>query len=353
MLRGEQPAACSICYRNEKLGMTSYRLRAEFWYGDQGAALAESTAPDGTTEAPYQFLDLRLGNQCNLRCRMCTPRSSRALIPEYAEINGLPQDDEGLSALNGTDWCESPEAWNDLFALLPTVDRVHFAGGEPFLSQAGAQFLERVVESGLSRRITLSYNTNLTLLPARLRSLWPLFKQVVITVSLDGYGALNEYIRFPSRWGALDRNLKILDAEHRALNLSAVNVHVTIQAYNIFGLADLHHYLKDGFGFIDPYFETSFVEGNDALDARILTPGLKARARQQIQKFSEDLLPAAYEDPRALAFVARLSAILKYLDSADLSAQIPEFRRITKIYDGRRNQSLTGAAPELAPLMQD
>ena len=80
------------------------------------------------------------------------------------------------------------------------------------------------VDSGFAGGIDLSYNTNITLLPQGVAELWPQFKSVSLSCSIDGYGSLNEYIRRPSRWRDVDRHLHTLDAHFHDWNLLQVSL---------------------------------------------------------------------------------------------------------------------------------
>ena len=36
---------------------------------------------------------------------------------------------------------------------------------------------------------------------------WKKFKKVILVASIDGYKDINEYIRFPSKWSAIEKNI--------------------------------------------------------------------------------------------------------------------------------------------------
>ena len=48
-----------------------------------------NTSEDGTIDTekvPLEYLDLRLGNLCNLKCRICSPSESSLWIDDFAEL---------------------------------------------------------------------------------------------------------------------------------------------------------------------------------------------------------------------------------------------------------------------------
>jgi sulfatase maturation enzyme AslB (radical SAM superfamily) len=62
---------------------------------------------------------------------------------------------------------------------------------------------------------------------------WGHFKKVTLKISVDGLGPLNEYIRFPSKWETVMRNIDRYDSGPNKSNM-VVTVSCTLQAYNIF-----------------------------------------------------------------------------------------------------------------------
>ena len=73
MLAGERPKVCALSYAIEDRGGTSHRQSANADFADPIPELAAATSPRGDAPQRYRYVDLRLGNECNLRCRMCSP----------------------------------------------------------------------------------------------------------------------------------------------------------------------------------------------------------------------------------------------------------------------------------------
>ena len=82
-LAGEQPATCRKCWREERAGRTSKRMHTLDRLKHMLAAETEWTAE----AKPLMFLDLKLGNICNLKCRICGSWSSSTFATE--ELNQL------------------------------------------------------------------------------------------------------------------------------------------------------------------------------------------------------------------------------------------------------------------------
>lgn len=118
-----------------------------------------------------------------------------------------------------------------------------FLGGEPLIHPYHQKILEQLISDDRSLAIELRYNTNLTILNNSLKKLWAKFKNVKVSVSLEGVGELNDYIRFPSKWDSIRRNFETLiewKKEGLPLELSVTTV---FQAYSLPGIIDLLQWL--------------------------------------------------------------------------------------------------------------
>ena len=115
MLAGRRPQPCARCYMYEDLGMHSHRQDQNDRYADRLVSLAGATAADGSAPLTLTSLDLRLGNTCNLRCRMCSPQSSKALVGEFAAAYGTTPAHPAFARFARVDWFEDPGVW-DLIA---------------------------------------------------------------------------------------------------------------------------------------------------------------------------------------------------------------------------------------------
>ena len=101
------------------------------------------------------------------------------------------------------------------------------------------EFLQGYVDSGLASAITLNYNTNLSNIPDRAFELWKHFEKIELRTSIDAPGKINEYIRYPSNWDIVLRNLKKLTEVKASgeINLSLETI-TTVQIYNVFYLRE-------------------------------------------------------------------------------------------------------------------
>lgn len=90
----------------------------------------------------------------------------------------------------------------------------------------------------------------------------PRFKAIHMIGSLDGYAGVNGYIRFPARWDHLIRNLERLNELASRNPVLSVDLHTTVQAYNLTRLTDLLQFLEDSDLQNDPaYFLPTSIRG--------------------------------------------------------------------------------------------
>lgn len=255
MMRGEWPAACERCRQSEEAGSSSIRMLLNRQFGEDREILLGQTRPDGTIDHPgVRYADIRLGNACNLTCRMCGPAASRLWAAYFNDVQPaayrLPAGQ--LHILGENNWVKrEPLAWL-LEQCLPSVERLHFAGGEPLIVPEMVDALQQCVASGRANQIELSYNTNVTVLPEKVTALWPHFRSVSLLCSVDGYGRLNDYIRRPSCWSDIDRNLRTIDRRSKEWKVHWAAISTTARSTMVFlDAADKSANLPEFFSFCE------------------------------------------------------------------------------------------------------
>lgn len=355
LVAGRRPAPCRRCYAYEDLGVKSHRQSANPENHHHLAGILNRLRDDGSLPLDLKSVDIRLGNHCNLRCRMCSPTSTKALIGEWKKLHGWDESHPYIAEVRHLDWYAQEEFWRSLEGHAENVERLHFAGGEPLLIDSMFRFLERLVTAGASRRITLSYNTNLTLLPPQVFDLWPRFAGVKVTVSVDGHGEVNSFIRYPSDWQTLDRNLVCLDNNARRLNCSDLSFNTTVQVYNVLRLTELLDYTLARFQKFEPVPNLSLLSQPSCFSIQALSPELKSVAARRLRTWLEKTRarPPERLSPRWLGKVeSRIEGIVRHMEQRDRSWEIAEFQRRNGVHDQARKQRLLDVLPELEPLMK-
>ena len=266
---GERPETCQMCWEEEAAGRDSKRINSR-------VRLKELyTQVDWANDTPDQlwFIDLKLGNICNLKCRICGSWSSSKWAAE--EMDYLPKSADKKSHIaytwlkSGTWPEESPDFWENLKSLLPNIKYFEFTGGEPWLIQEHWDLLEFAVNEGYGKNIDIHYNTNATQPPTRLVPLLSELGRVDIAFSIDNVGARFEYERFGADWEEANN---IIDATH-GLQIMYKNITTqlcfTINIQNVYYLDELLAWVDTkGFGSI--YF--NMLQSPERMSIQRMTP---------------------------------------------------------------------------------
>lgn len=354
MMAGEWPSPCKRCKVTEALGGISRRQSENIRFQRHIAPMLEATAPDGAIPVNVVSSDFRLGNTCNLACRMCNPRSSIKWVGDYGKVDhDIYISDEMYKEYKAYRWYDTGDTYSYFAKQVPTLEHVHFAGGEPLIVPRMLEFLRACVDSGHAGHIQLSYNTNLTKIPDEAKRLWPYFQSVHLYCSVDGYGELNDYIRHPSRWETLDANLRDIEANHAAYGVKEALVMCTFQAYNVLKLEELYDYLAENFRFVCPIPQLVDLHFPAFYRATVLPKDLKAYALERMQRIEAKTQARirAGEIPEWRAGILdSLRGSMKFLTAENLELLIPQFLRSAESKDALRSQSLYEIVPELRAL---
>jgi hypothetical protein len=205
MLAGETLPECDVC--NSKLLNTSV-YRDYFWHLFQHKLeeVYESTAADGSTTMRPVSWDYRFSNLCNFKCRMCGDMLSSSWETEQKTHNMVNWSDPK------NNW-QRPEIRAEISKFQDTqieaefaaaveqhrVEEVYWVGGEPLMYEQHWRYMQRIVELSDGGRVYARYNTNLSRIEFRgvnlYRDILDHVRDWQICASLDGTGAIGEYIR--------------------------------------------------------------------------------------------------------------------------------------------------------------
>ncbi len=268
MLQGKKHSGCVRCYREEDAGIFSRRQSEQWTWAEHNIDLFRRyTEEDGSISSdffPIRYLDLRFGNRCNLKCRMCGPTESDKWYELTPKVwDGVTEFEDGNRKLKITknnngqyglevdpyQWYESDKFWRELEEHLPRLQRIYLAGGEPLLIEAQFDFLQKCIDLGYATNITLEYNSNITALTPKILKIWSRFRKVEVGMSIDGVGKINDYIRVGSDWKKIEKNLHTLDQADGHYKLWWA---CTIQVYNVLQLPDIMKWImKNNFNRIN------------------------------------------------------------------------------------------------------
>lgn len=203
ILRGERHSLCSRCWVQEDNGGMSYRQNF-----NQKFVFDEGRPPP--TEVAIEYIEMTLGNKCNIQCRMCNPWSSSMWLDDIDKNPEIDHWKSWYDVLRGDKWYDH-ERFDEVFeSVLPTVKHINFLGGEPLFNEKYYEIMDRVIASGRAHEISIQFNTNGLAIQNKSRDVWKQLKKVEFNLSMDGVGRVNEYVRWPGKFAKWERNMQKL-----------------------------------------------------------------------------------------------------------------------------------------------
>ena len=242
-LDNKQPQTCKKCWKEERSGRTSKRMHTL----DRLKHMLPKQ--DWTVNAkPLMFLDLKLGNICNLKCRICGSWSSSTFAAEELANLGPTEDKKSnhhYRMLRAGAWPrENPTFWSEIDRVVDQIQYIEFTGGEPFMIQEHFDLLQRLVDRGIAGQIEIHYNTNGTQWPEHAESVWCHFKAVEIAFSIDDVGARFEYQRSNAVWSEVQHNLAQFQQLRDRMTNVQLQVCTTVNVFNVYYLAEVANWIE-------------------------------------------------------------------------------------------------------------
>jgi MoaA/NifB/PqqE/SkfB family radical SAM enzyme len=200
MLNGVRVSGCNNCWATEKAGQLSNRQR-------RLTLTAKEFYTDWIDNPTISSLDIKPGNVCNFKCRICSPASSSLYASEAlyyaADPNKIIQIKNNISTGK---WADTDVFLSELESLLPQLTNLDLYGGEPFLLKQLPVMLQKAIDLGVAKNIRLHFNSNGSVFPEKLISLFEQFKEIDIALSIDNTGKRFELER-GSTWEQIEKNV--------------------------------------------------------------------------------------------------------------------------------------------------
>lgn len=371
MLKGDIPHSCTKCFKEEKEGYQSKRLwENRKWFQELDvSSIIDATNEDGSIPDKIHYIDLRLGTKCNLKCIMCSPHDSSLWVQDwnklYPDIKNkslkelMTWDKKGKLDGGSYNWYKNNEAfWEQLLEQIPNMKQLYFAGGESTIIPAHYELLKKCIEQGHAKNIELRYNSNGVEMPEELFELWSHFKQVIFHFSLDSIFEMNDYIRFPSQFHHLEKQLKKLDETPDNI---FITIACAVQILNIYYIPDFIKWkLSQNFKKINVWpksaglIDTHFVYHPAFLNIKTLPLDFKNKVTQKFEDFYLWLHKEMKDDEEFLNHpygIQRLKGMCQFMNSEDWSNRMPEFKEYITKMDKIRGTNFQKTFPEMQSLL--
>ena len=280
---GQKSSLCNACWKDK----TKFSNRVKF--STMPESLEQTyNAMQGNAEGRAQqlkWLEIKPGNRCNLKCRICGVHNSSQWTKDSYEydihVNNKQIQFKESSQFKYTascDWIDQDGFWQDI-TNFKSISTIHFMGGEPFMVPEHFKMLQAIIDSDIDpNNIVLRYNTNGTYFPTLNQlKIWRKFKKVKLSLSIDDIQARFEYQRKLADWNQVRENLKKFCRlkSHYAKNGSNVEptLDPCVSIFNIWYLDEIEkefNYL----GYTISNTQSHFVTSN-GYDAKVLPNQIK------------------------------------------------------------------------------
>lgn len=375
-LNKEWPEECIRCKQEHEANVSNRCIFENQRWGkyitkDMARRLTKSDGSINNDEIPLRFFDIRFGNLCNMTCRMCSPTDCDKWYKEWNEILGYPRftlsgikrviskDENGKHYLlnDPFQWHNENIFWDNLKIQMSNMRLCYLVGGEPLLIKKHYDFLRDCVSMDHAKDITIDYNTNLSILPKYAFPLWNEFKTVNFGVSVDGIEKYNDYIRYPSKWKNIEKNLHVIDELGSNVNMWLAS---TIMVYNILHLPDLLEWrLSQNFKKIKNHKELKIISNHPLHTPNHLCIKIfPEESKETISELLNERLNQFEYDSKYPNYVYKkyksiIDGYIRFMYQSNTSHLIQDFWWFNDRIDQSRNQKLDDYIPWLRGLLND
>jgi radical SAM protein with 4Fe4S-binding SPASM domain len=334
-LDDERPEHCWPCWKLEDQGGSSMR---------QGMnKTREHMMPETLSQImPYSVpvLELKLSNLCNFRCRTCKPDLSTTWMKDWDKVSS-EWESAGYNTYTGRqENYDNDKFLEDIERLGPSLEIIEFAGGEPLMDPMHYKVLEAL--QPYAHNIQVKYSTNLSKLTyGRYNALdaWTAFKGVDVSLSLDGYPDLNDYIRTESNASVIKENL---NAVRNVLgNKFDGRVALCYNAWNAVGLTETYEYFDKE---LDIQIHGNIAWDPKFISAQVLPLELKRNITKKYMSYLDSVKTTDYRFKRIKRFI---TTNVNYLNATDNSHLFDQFIRYSQKLDTSRGTDIFKVIPEL------
>lgn len=337
-LNNEKNSICNRCWDQEELGQNSLRKR-----------LLSARPPGNSNFGPGEmipFLDHRhkigpkqinimVSNKCNLRCRSCGVRASSTYNIEgryYQEKNNRISPryfNEKLKPLEFSD-----DQIEQIFQLSGNVTRIEFYGGEPLLDTKTLSLLQQYVDSGLSKNITLYYNTNgIAEIKEIHYKLWSQFKSLEFKFSVDDIFDRFTYVRHPGKWNDWIDNLN-------AIRKYSWKIPTQVTAICTVGILNI-------------YYIPELLDKMDELKMKVFLNTIDIPNYYSIKWLPTAIKTAIKEKLNQYHDRTKINFLLNYLDCDEDLSVWEDFKFWTKEKDEYRKENFSITYPEFYKIIKE
>lgn len=294
-------------------------------------------------EPSFLYLDISTSNKCNLKCIHCRGAVSTGWIPDekklqQSDIADLRSPRYGAYSMD-EDVIEKIFEFPEYFQGLKYVA---LRGGEPTYEHRNKLILQKLIDLGWNKQITIDISTNATVNDEEFFNLLNQFESVMLYISIEGVGQMYDYCRGGKQHKINDLEKMIF----KYANLRNIEICITFttMATNIFNIRPTWEWMQKYKDFCTFSFSNT-VSQPDYISLAVLNDDMRKQAYDMIHDIREDLhWPGEYYRTYQPGLDRIKENLCKPQDS-DWRMHFGNFKRYIKALDKIRNTSFLDVEP--------
>ena len=324
---GVRNPGCHRCWQEEDGGRDSKRIRDNLKYAERKEEWSG-----------LAYLELNLGNQCNLRCKTCNPQASSQWAKEAYDTMFVHRIDyksynERIKRFYNS-YDDDSTFWLEFEEALPTIRQLDFYGGEPFMAKKMWRILQSAVDKGYAKDIELHFNTNGSFWPDTV-SLFQHFKTVSVAFSIDGIGDKFEFTRYLSNWNTAIENIN----KARVTPNVKVSWCITLSVINVYDLPNILDEYQKNYSDVGLYL--NLVHDPKYFNISILPSHVKSKVLDKLNSI-----------PKSYRAWSQLPGIIGFIENGTHDEELwAECLSNIKIQDEYRKENYANVYPEFAEII--
>ncbi len=353
LMNGIRAEGCHSCWDMEDSGIvsTGHKVKTDWPELTYENLLQHSENNYVLDIKNLQSIEVRFDNICNLMCRHCSPVYSSKWevavkkdekLYEQLEMYHMVRKNKDQHVMLTDDVIQ------EVISYAPHLREILITGGEPLYHEKHYDFLESILP--WAENITLNYNSNLSVLTYKGKSiipLWKKFKHVSILVSIDATPDIYEYVRVNGKIETIEKNILKLKTELENVSIQAT---CTTSLLNITRIVDvMKYYLKLRVG-----VHTSLVQYPESLNIKLLPNDMKQSLTKEWEDFKTQLpeyLKELYNDSKEINYLTNRvktvgDSVITYMNSEDRNQKWDNFKNYVNAQDKFNKTSILDFYPE-------
>jgi len=345
--------SCKSCIKQEKeYGRSRRQASLKIQSNDDGIWAGIRKAVNRYKETKTGHIKDRIfevqikafGNQCNLDCYMCHTydSSTRTTTLNSKELEGQTVmnvwtlkhgNDLKVNSIKGA---PLQDIIDQIADIAPYIYNLKLIGGEPLVMKQYYQLLDAIIKTGHARHMKLKFQTNMSVLGQgkyKITDYIRHFQLFEFTVSLDGIGKTDEYIRRRSNWEDIVKNIK---AVKQYPNVQ-INVNGTISFLSVLRFYELINWFDENKKLFKQ-INWSNIRGPAKLCANVLPDELKKELIPKYENFP-DIQNVLKQDNNGLSYLDTIDYLLKidkYYEGTKWEANLFDVFPELKKYNGEK-----------------